>query len=68
MHMATTFNVQEYAITYSLDYITIEKYNKYLLITGRDDVWAFLEVTDDLNDYVAIDTYFETNYSFMNED
>jgi hypothetical protein len=66
--MATTFNVQEYTITYSLDYITIEKYNKYLLITGRDNVWAFLEVTDDLNDYLAVDAYFEINYKFIDEE
>lgn len=60
----TQFNINEYEISYDFDNITITKDNMYVHIAGSDDVLAFCEHTDDLNDYDAIDTYFENNFTF----
>jgi hypothetical protein len=65
--MAATWIIHEYEICYDLDSITITKDNMYIHIIGSDNVLAFCEGTDDINDYVAIDTYFENNFNFTNE-
>jgi len=65
--MMTTWNINEYEICYAIDSITITKDNMYIHIIGSDAVLAFCEGTDDINDYVAIDTYFENNFHFTNE-
>ena len=68
MHMTTTWNINEYAIEYDNDNVIVTKDNMYIHIIGSDNVLAFCEGTDDINDYVAIDAYFENNYHFTNED
>jgi len=65
--MTTTWNINEYEICYAIDSITITKDNMYIHIIGSDNVLAFCEGTDDINDYVAIDAYFENNFNFTNE-
>jgi hypothetical protein len=65
--MTATWNINEYAIQYDNDNVIVTRDNMYIHIIGSDAVLAFCEGTDDINDYVAIDTYFENNFHFTNE-
>ena len=62
-----TLNLNEYTIEYTKQRICIIKDNMFYEIVGADKVLAFCDATDDLDDYDAIDTYFEMNYLFTNE-
>lgn len=63
-----TLNLNEYTIEYTKQRVCIIKDNMFYEIVGADKVLAFCDATDDLDDYDAIDTYFEMNYLFTNED
>ena len=63
-----TLNLNEYTIEYTKQRVCIIKDNMFYEIVGADKVLAFCDATDDLDDYNAIDTYFEMNYLFTNED
>ena len=56
-----TLTTSEYTIEYTKQRICIIKDNMFCEIIGADKVLAFCDATDDLDDYNAIDTYFETN-------